>query len=61
MAEFNVGDTVELKSGSPDMTVTQVGQDSRTGQPSVWVQWFDTQGKPQNATFPVEAVKRTEE
>ncbi len=36
---INIGDVVQLKSGGPKMTVTDVG-DIR-GQPTVWCVWFD--------------------
>jgi uncharacterized protein YodC (DUF2158 family) len=35
--EFNIGDTVQLKSGGPVMTV-----ESREGNGSLWCVWFST-------------------
>ena len=37
--EFEVGDTVQLKSGSPTMTIERF--DTIGGQPSAWCTWFD--------------------
>jgi uncharacterized protein YodC (DUF2158 family) len=51
---FKVGDTVQLKSGGPRMTVTSLG--SNFGQPIVWCAWFD--GTTQFSDhFPIDAVK----
>jgi uncharacterized protein YodC (DUF2158 family) len=53
---FKVGDTVELKSGGPVMTVTAFVK----GSASVRCAWFtpdNTQTKVQD--FPPEALKRT--
>ena len=36
---FSVGDTVQLKSGGPDMTVTRIG--TAGGEPMVWCAWFE--------------------
>lgn len=53
---FNIGDTVRLKSGGPLMTVTDVGTNSTTGTPIVWVNWFyDNEVKQSN--FPSEALE----
>ena len=35
---FEVGDTVELKSGGPTMTIERF--DNIGGQPSAWCTWF---------------------
>jgi uncharacterized protein YodC (DUF2158 family) len=41
MAEnFKAGDIVQLKSGGPKMTVTQVGPDPIVGSIRVWCSWF---------------------
>jgi len=53
---FQVGDVVRLKSGSPKMTVTQVGEDALTGSHSVWCAWF-VSTKQETGTFPVGAVE----
>jgi uncharacterized protein YodC (DUF2158 family) len=58
---LKAGDVVQLKSGGPEMTVTQAGKDS-TGALTVWCSCFDGrrfEGKIQKgATFPPEALKR---
>ena len=36
---FEVGDIVQLKSGSPAMTIERF--DTIGGQPSAWCTWFD--------------------
>ena len=58
--EFKVGDVVRLKSGSPAMTVTSVGQTAMTGVLSVWCVWFDQKMVQQEGTFPVGAVEKGE-
>jgi uncharacterized protein YodC (DUF2158 family) len=51
---FNVGDTVQLKSGGPDMTVTRIG--TAGGEPMVWCAWFEGT-KDAYALFPPHALK----
>ena len=48
--QFQVGDVVQLKSGGPKMTVTQVGNHEIYG-PTVWCAWF-VGTKKENDTFP---------
>jgi len=36
---FKVGDTVSLKSGGPDMTITRIG--TAGGEPMIWCVWFE--------------------
>src|SRR5690606_5709936 len=50
---FKVGDVVQLKSGGPKMTVTDVDE----GKPYVGCTWFAKALKEQ-ATFPVDALER---
>ena len=52
---YKVGDTVQLKSGGPVMTVTGVGDNYGTS--SVWCSWFTDKGDEKSSTFPIEAVK----
>ena len=47
---FKIGDVVQLKSGGPDMTVTQIGNDG-LGAPTVWCVWFINY-KQEQGTFP---------
>lgn len=60
MAEFTKGLKVRLKSGGPNMTVTDVGSlgygDDDQTPDHIWVQWFDDKQKLQSGTFPFEAV-----
>jgi len=53
--QFKAGDVVQLKSGGPLMTVTEVGIDT-SGTPEVWCTWFaGTEQK--HGHFPAETVK----
>jgi uncharacterized protein YodC (DUF2158 family) len=52
---FKVGDTVQLKSGSPRMTVTVVGA-TADGKEIVECAWFDGTQR-QNDSFPSEALR----
>jgi uncharacterized protein YodC (DUF2158 family) len=52
---FKVGDTVQLKSGSPRMTVTAVGM-TADGKEMVECVWFDGTQR-QNGTFPPDALR----
>jgi uncharacterized protein YodC (DUF2158 family) len=54
-AQFKIGDTVQLKSGGPIMTVTQVGT-PQFGVLSVWTTWFDDNFKEFKGVYPVDAV-----
>jgi uncharacterized protein YodC (DUF2158 family) len=54
--EIKAGDTAVLKSGSPPMTVTSIGD--HYGEPTAWCSWFDGK-KPCNATFPLVALKKS--
>ena len=53
--ELKPGDTVQLKSGGPVMTVTSIGDDY--GTLSAWCAWFDGK-KPCNGTFPTVTLKK---
>jgi uncharacterized protein YodC (DUF2158 family) len=52
---FKVGDTVQLKSGSPRMTVIVVGTTAE-GKEIVECAWFDGTQR-QNGNFPSEASR----
>ena len=56
MAQYKIGDTVCLKSGSPLMTVTGVGTDSSSGSSVVWTAWFDKSGNEKTGYYPADAV-----
>ena len=51
---FKAGDTVQLNSGGPRMTVTTAGDDF--GTPTVWCVWFDGT-KQFDGHFPMSAVR----
>ena len=55
---FNVGDTVQLKSGGPDMTITRIGTSG--GETMVWCAWFEGT-KDTHALFPPGALKKPAE
>jgi len=55
---FKVGDTVKLKSGGPDMTVTRIG--AAGGEPMVWCVWFEG-SKDVYALFPPETLRAASE
>ena len=59
MAEFKVGDVVELKSGGPDMTVVSIGKDDSVDwSPSVTCKWFTNEAPmTQTDSFPVKALR----
>ena len=52
---FKIGDTVQLKSGSPRMTVTVVGM-SADGKEIVECAWFDGSQR-QMGSFPTDALR----
>jgi len=54
--DFQVGDTVELKSGSPTMTIERF--DTIGGQPSAWCTWF-VGAQRNDAEFPLSALQKT--
>jgi uncharacterized protein YodC (DUF2158 family) len=55
MAEFKAGDTVQLKSGGPVMTIDQIG--TRAGQQgeAAWCQWFE-KTKLEKGVFPLTSL-----
>jgi uncharacterized protein YodC (DUF2158 family) len=52
---FKIGDTVQLKSGSPRMTVTDVGT-TADGKELVACAWFDGTQR-QSGSFPTDALR----
>ena len=52
---FKIGDTVQLKSGSPRMTVTVVGM-TADGKELVECAWFDGSQR-RNGSFPTDALR----
>lgn len=60
MAQLKVGDVVELKSGSPKMTIT----DSWQGDDGIqfFCSYFSQkEGKTQTARFPPDALRKVDE
>ena len=49
-ANWKIGDVVELKSGGPKMTVSNVG--AVHSRPTVWCVWFDGPKKVQDTFAP---------
>jgi uncharacterized protein YodC (DUF2158 family) len=56
---FKVGDTVRLKSGSPLMTVINVGPDGPS-EPNVACTWFSDDEAPRKGEFPEAALEMEE-
>jgi uncharacterized protein YodC (DUF2158 family) len=54
MKEIKPGDVVQLKSGSPKMTVAAIYQ-SKEGVPSASCDW-SAGGKAQKGTFPIQSL-----
>ncbi len=54
---FQIGDTVELKSGGPAMTIASL--DSSMGVHSAHCQWFDRNGNIQHHFYSATSLKQT--
>jgi uncharacterized protein YodC (DUF2158 family) len=54
--EIKVGDTVELKSGGPVMTVSSIGAIVEGGKVYAYCDWFEG-SKNMQASFPLTSVK----
>jgi uncharacterized protein YodC (DUF2158 family) len=54
---FKVGDTVQLKSGGPVMTITSIGETSEY-DPTVyaWCSWFKNNNETTTKHFPLAAI-----
>ncbi|WHH50610.1 DUF2158 domain-containing protein [Pseudomonas sp. Ap32] len=61
MSDFKKGDVVVLKSGGPNMTVTDVVAEFRTGLPLAKCSWFDASNELKHENFLVETIKKIEE
>jgi len=59
MNEIKLGDVVQLKSGSPRMTVSAVYR-TPDGVPSAYCEWFDGE-KTQQKSFPITSLKHAKE
>jgi uncharacterized protein YodC (DUF2158 family) len=55
---FSVGDTVELKSGSPTMTIQRIAPGIAADKSQgAWCDWF-ADGKPQHGWYPLTSLKK---
>jgi uncharacterized protein YodC (DUF2158 family) len=54
--EFKLGDVVQLKGGSPIMTITAFGKDP-DGKPRATCTWFDTTHNEKTGVYPLEALR----
>ena len=57
---LKIGDVVQLKSGSPDMTVDHIGGGDSIPAHQVFVVWYE-ESKVQNANFHMDALKKVRE
>jgi uncharacterized protein YodC (DUF2158 family) len=57
---FKIGDKVQLKGGSPIMTVTGLGKGAG-GKPTVSCTWFDSTDNEKSGTYPVDALEHYSE
>lgn len=58
--QFAVGDVVELKSGSPAMTITAIGEAFEGGGLYAWCTWFKTSNEPETKNFPLASIRAVE-
>ena len=57
MSQFSVGDVVQLKSGGPIMTITEIGSAFEGGGLFAWCTWFKSSNEPETKHFPLPAIK----
>jgi uncharacterized protein YodC (DUF2158 family) len=58
--EIKVGSVVQLKSGGPHMTVSQIGQGQFDDYVSAWCDWFVQDKAPwkkEHGVFPITSLK----
>lgn len=58
--EFKVGDVVQLKSGGPRMTVSQISATGTRADLHAWCDWFIQDKAPwkkDNGVFPLTSLK----
>jgi uncharacterized protein YodC (DUF2158 family) len=63
MDEIKAGSVVQLKSGGPRMTVSEVGQAQFEERLSAWCDWFVQDKAPwkkENGVFPLTSLKLIE-
>ena len=57
--DFKAGDTVELKSGSPTMTIEWVGvQHEYNPTQGAMCSWFDQKSQPQDRWYPLTSLRK---
>lgn len=55
---IKAGDVVKVRSGGPDMTVSNVDQDVG-GVVTAWCHWFADNSNPHTGTFPVVVLDKS--
>ena len=61
--ELHVGDVVRLKSGGPEMTISECPLKITHGEDNpnyVKCKWFDKDGKLSNGTFEIDILEKVE-
>jgi len=61
MSDIQVGDVVTLKSGGPEMTVTEVSAIGDGGTMCVWTEWFDDKKNAKTGNFSLTSVAKKPE
>lgn len=57
--DFQVGDTVALKSGGPTMTIDKIAKlRERDSHNSAQCTWFDEKNQPQSKWFPLTSLRK---
>lgn len=57
--DLKVGDTVQLKSGSPTMVIDSLGVEHQfTTTQGAYCSWFDEKNKPHNGWYPLTSLKK---
>jgi len=54
--EIKIGAVVQLKSGGPKMTVSEIIPNPVGGSRDARASWLDTEGKQKSSTFPVDSL-----
>jgi uncharacterized protein YodC (DUF2158 family) len=62
MPDFKVGDVVRLKSGSPSMTITSIGESGMMGGGPIhaYVTWFNEKREVKTDSFPLPTIEHYE-
>ena len=60
--DFKAGDTVELKSGGPKMTIDRIGKKfASESHNSAYCSWFDEKKKQEHGWFALTSLKKIED